>query len=69
MQAARSLFYFPQNPIFIIVSFSCQIVLMFFVRSAPNFEYQPWLAEGKIYICWAPLVVMGWEVPRCSFCM
>jgi len=70
MQAARSLFYFPQNAIyFIILSFSGQIVLMFFIRIVQNFEYQPWLAEGKTYTCTGPLVVIGWEVPRNSFCM
>jgi hypothetical protein len=70
MQAARSLFYFPQNAIYsIIVSFSGQIVHMFFIRGVPKFEYQPWLAKGKTYICAGPVVVVGWEVPRNQFCM
>ena len=70
MQAARSLFYFPQNAVyFIIVYFSAEIVHMFFIRSVPKFEYQPWVAKGKTYMCTEPVVVMRWEVPRNSFCM
>jgi hypothetical protein len=51
MQAARSLFYFPQNAIyFISVSFSGQIIRMFFIKSAPKFEYQPWLAKVNVHL-------------------
>ena len=43
----HNLFYFPQNAIyFIILSFSVQIILMFFLNHALKFKNQPGHLKG-----------------------
>jgi len=35
------LFYFPQNVIYLIISSSVQITLLFFTNLGPKFKYSP----------------------------